>query len=357
MLPYLLPLAPFALLLARELWRRPTLPRLLGAAASGMGIVALLWALGVAKGDLTIFGLMSLTCAWLFLGLPALGLVVMAQARGAVRLAGGLGAVALLLIGARAFLYEPHAIEVSSLTIASPEVTAPLRIVLLADVQTDHVGADEARAFALAAAARPDLVVFTGDHVQLPQGPDFQREAAAHARALQDSGLSAPLGMFAVEGDVDPAGWPAVFEGTEVRALPRSQTLDLGPLTLTALSPDDSRSPAPPVPAVDGLHVLIGHSPDFALARPPADLLLAGHTHGGQIVLPFFGPPMTLTKVPRAWASGHTKLPWGGDLVVSRGVGLERRDAPRVRLLCRPEVVVIDVVPAGDTGQAVAGPG
>ena len=62
-------------------------------------------------------------------------------------------------------------------------------------------------------------------------------------------------------------------------------------------------------------------------------------------LMPGFGPLMTLSEVPREQASGHTALDWGADLFVSRGVGMERMDAPRLRLFCRPEVMVIDVVP------------
>ncbi len=121
--------------------------------------------------------------------------------------------------------------------------------------------------------------------------------------------------------------------------------MDLGPLQLTLLDPEDARSDAPPVPRVEGFHVVLGHAPDFALAAPPADLLLAGHIHGGQVRIPGWGPLLTLSRVPRSWATGRTELPQGGTLVVSRGLGMERGDAPRLRLGCRPELVVIELVP------------
>jgi hypothetical protein len=93
-------------------------------------------------------------------------------------------------------------------------------------------------------------------------------------------------------------------------------------------------------------HIVLGHSPNFALGRVDADLLVAGHTHGGQVRLPWIGPLMTLSAVPRAWAAGTTRLDSGRTLVVSRGVGMERGDAPRLRFLCRPEIVIVEIVPA-----------
>jgi predicted MPP superfamily phosphohydrolase len=124
-----------------------------------------------------------------------------------------------------------------------------------------------------------------------------------------------------------------------------SGTFDLGLLTLTALDRGDSRRGRHPVPAVPGFHVVLGHAPDFALAAPPADLLLAGHVHGGQVRMPGWGPLLTLSRVPRTWAAGRTDLPGGGTLIVSRGIGLERGDAPRLRLFCRPELVVVELEP------------
>jgi len=83
------------------------------------------------------------------------------------------------------------------------------------------------------------------------------------------------------------------------------------------------------------------------LGRVDADLMVAGHTHGGQVQLPLIGPLITLSAVPRAWASGVTELEPGRTLVVSRGVGMERGNAPRLRFLCRPEVVIVNVAAAG----------
>jgi predicted MPP superfamily phosphohydrolase len=92
---------------------------------------------------------------------------------------------------------------------------------------------------------------------------------------------------------------------------------------------------------------VLGHSPNFSLGQVSADLLIAGHTHGGQVQIPFIGPMLTLSQVPRSWASGVVTIAPGKVLVVSRGVGMERGNAPRIRFRCRPELVILDLVPSG----------
>jgi uncharacterized protein len=92
----------------------------------------------------------------------------------------------------------------------------------------------------------------------------------------------------------------------------------------------------------------LGHVPNFALGTIEADLLVAGHTHGGQVRLPWIGPISTHSRIPNAWAAGVTDLPGGGKLAVSRGIGMERHFAPPIRFLCRPELMVIEVTPRKD---------
>ena len=93
-------------------------------------------------------------------------------------------------------------------------------------------------------------------------------------------------------------------------------------------------------------HIVLGHVPDYSLGSIEADLLIAGHTHGGQVQIPLFGPLLMLSQVPRACASGMTTIAPERYLIVSRGIGLERGNAPRMRFLCRPELLMLDLVPA-----------
>ena len=135
--------------------------------------------------------------------------------------------------------------------------------------------------------------------------------------------------------------------GIGVTVVEASRSFDLGELQLTCLSCTIRTTPSlmirnrPP----DRFHLVLGHVPNFALGKIDADLLVAGHTHGGQVRLPFDGSVDHELSIPRAWAAGLTELPGGGKLLVLRGIGMERGYAPRIRFLCRPELMVIDLVP------------
>jgi len=124
-------------------------------------------------------------------------------------------------------------------------------------------------------------------------------------------------------------------------------------LSIVGLTPPMSRGTDVPdllslarsAPAGD-LRLVIGHNPNFvqelAEASVPVDLALAGHTHGGQVVLPLFGPPITQMSLPRRYASGLHDYR-GIPLHVSAGIGMERGTAPQIRFLCPPEISVIEV--------------
>lgn len=325
---------------------------------------ALLAVFGIAAGALFLAGCAAiLSPGWggsmfLILGLFAWGVflhvpLTLAASAHALRqahpraawLAGGT-ALAVFLVYVVAFWVEPRRLVVTNHEVFTDKVTRPHRIVLLADIQTDMTGAHERRALEAALAAEPDLILLAGDYVHELSDDEYWEEVEDLNALLRDVDLRAPLGVIAVEGNCDPEGWPRVFDGLEVHSFVESGSVERGELRVTGLSFADGFNSSLRLGREPGFHVVLSHGPDFALGSIDADLLLAGHTHGGQVQLPFFGPPITLSQVPRAWASGRTELDDGATLIVSRGIGMERGHAPRLRFLCAPQIVVIDVLPS-----------
>ena len=166
-------------------------------------------------------------------------------------------------------------------------------------------------------------------------------------RIFREADLSPRLGMVAIRGNVDWNGWEAIFQGLEVMVVEETETVDLGPLSITGVGWLDSENTALQIDGSKNYHIVLGHSPNFSLGEIEGDLLLAGHTHGGQVQLPGIGPLLTLSAVPRSWAAGLTEIHPGQYLLVSRGIGLERGHAPRLRFLCHPELIIIDLLPLG----------
>jgi predicted MPP superfamily phosphohydrolase len=311
------------------------------AAVIALPIVGLLAGFG-------LWGTMRLAAYLVFVHAPVALLgtaAVLRRRHGRAALAAALVSASLLAVGVDAFVIEPAALDVTRVALVSDKVARPLRIVVIADIQFDEFGDHERRALRAAMAERADLALFAGDYVQEYDPILRARAVAAMNAELRALDFGAPAGAYAVGGNVDPPDWPALFADTRVRAITQTSTLVSSAVSLTALGTLDSFDPHARVEGASGFHVALGHSPDFALGDVEADLLVAGHTHGGQVRLPWVGPLLTLSRVPRAWASGATTLAGGRTLVVSRGVGMERGQAPRLRWRCRPEIVVIDVSP------------
>ena len=264
------------------------------------------------------------------------------------RVVAGSAIVLLLAVGAIAidcFWIEPFWLEVTHTHIESSSIQRELRVAVLADFQTDVFGDYQRESLATLMELRPDVIMLAGDYLQSTTQAGWEQLRDCMRSYLTQLDFRAPLGIYAVGGNVDFQRWPEIFAGLPVTVIQQTERIETDELCITGLSVEDSFRTDISVATCDKFHIVLGHAPNYALGDIEADLLVAGHTHGGQVRLPLLGPVITLSAVPRSWAAGVTKLDGDRVLAVARGVGMERRDAPRLRFLCRPQLLVLDIVP------------
>jgi uncharacterized protein len=260
----------------------------------------------------------------------------------------GLGAVTLgTAAGAAAhgFLYERHHLEVTEETLdvaGWPSALAGFRIGFLTDLHRSATVSHEMIAGAVAAlmAHTPDLVIIGGDYVTNRDRRYVQPAAEALA------GLSAPHGVFAVLGNHDDErDVPAALAAAQFEVLidERTQiTVHGEPVDLAGIRywthrvSDITRVLKGASPTA----ILIAHTPKRLIeaAALSVPLLLSGHTHGGQIVLPGVGA-IAAREFPVISGSARRE---NTAVFVSRGVGTVY--VP-IRLNCPPEVAILKIQP------------
>ncbi|GIP38728.1 metallophosphoesterase [Paenibacillus sp. J31TS4] len=197
----------------------------------------------------------------------------------------------------------------------------------------------------------PDLVVFTGD---LFDSKLF--DEVAHSQALEQ--LKAPFGKLAVLGNhdyYDAADRTAdvLTEGGFTVLRNAAVPLTRGTSRLWIAGVEDAWEGKPqlakalaPTPA-DACRLLLSHAPDLAdqAAGHGIDLQLSGHSHGGQVRLPFYGPVVTPPPFGRKYVMGHYQLPGGLQLYTNRGLGTSMQP---YRFFCRPELTLFTLhAPSG----------
>lgn len=336
---------------------RGGVPRALRAAALLAAMAAVKLALLLALGLDVPFGVAHVLYLDLVVVLPVAGLVL-ALGRGARpgRRVAGAGLVLLAPLGAYASFVEPSRVVLERTEVAlAPDRggEAPVTIGVLSDLQFREVGDQQREAVARVMRERPDVIVLPGD-LQQGGGEEFERTLPEVRRLL--GRLRAPGGVYFVIGDVEGLGKARLqLARTGVRLLlnrtatvrVRDRTVVIGGTELDYGSPGARRmvEGLEEDPGESDIRVLLTHRPDSALAlqrETRVDLVIAGHTHGGQIQLPLLGPLTVASEVSRSVGAGGLH-DVGGErrLYVSRGIGLERGQAPPVRFGAPPEVSLL----------------
>jgi predicted MPP superfamily phosphohydrolase len=251
------------------------------------------------------------------------------------------GVLAGVGFGSYGFVYERHHLTVNRTTLpvdGLPPALAGLRIGLLSDIHFGtFIRADEVTAAAaMLRNERPDLILLAGDFVNRQKRADV----APCADALGP--LRARLGVFAVAGNHDPEPTVnAVFEARGVQVLrdehthiaSRGETISLGGLRYWSTKVGDIERT---FQRGGGFPILLAHDPRrlTQAAQLGIPLVISGHTHGGQVVLPGLGAPAAARFPVVAGIGRRGKT----TVFVSKGLGTV---VLPVRLNCPPEVVVL----------------
>lgn len=234
--------------------------------------------------------------------------------------------------------FEPFQLEDTFHEVTIGESGKSLLVAHVTDLHTDGLGTIELKLIDSIRSNKPDIIFITGD-IATPGGT---------AKGYEDvlSKLKAPLGVYFVQGNWEY--WEPIKELSHI--LKRADIVDItnkhlhikDDLWLVGL--DDELAGSPQIDTFEGIpenrkKISIFHSPAlFKSINMKTDLAFAGHSHGGQIRIPFIGSlwtPKGTDKYDSGWfEEGQAKM------YVSRGIG---NSILPIRFNCRPEVAFIKV--------------
>ena len=192
-------------------------------------------------------------------------------------------------------------------------------------------------------ALKPDLIALGGDYPH--------RSVKYIAPCVSELGrLHAPLGVYAVLGNHDHyyGGQPHASAALRAVGIPELTNcglwIEADGARLWLCGVDDFWRGRQNLPAALGgtttrdAVILLSHNPDYVerIHDPRVGLVLSGHTHGGQVDIPIYGPPIVPSLYGQKYAHGLARGPVT-QVFVSRGIGTI---SPPVRILCKPEIVL-----------------
>ena len=260
--------------------------------------------------------------------------------------------------GHRAFLFEPNNIQTEKINIEManlPESFDGVKIVHLTDFHSHGFNKREKMVLEMVAELDPDFVFITGDFVD-----GTTKDVDSVQEFWQELGDQYKGKIFGVLGNHEYKNEEADSDSLE-ELLEKSGIVILDNENRKIFQDDedeyiylvgvddpdtgnDDLEKAATDTEKDVPKILLAHSPDIvndpeALKKEKIDLILAGHTHGGQIGIPHVKPFWVPTKNRGKYASGLFEI---GDtqLYVNRGVGLS---VFPIRLNCPPEIAVIEL--------------
>lgn len=244
------------------------------------------------------------------------------------------------------YFIEPRWIEIKSVEISTAKIArTSLRIIQISDLHCETKIKNENKMIEMINSLHPDLIVFTGDSLNTRRALPVFRDVMGRLRAS--------IGKYAVTGNDDfaVARGLDLFRGTgfhllnkeSVRLTKEGETFFISGLDYEY--PDRLSEVLGKVPP-GFFSIFLYHNPDLieGLNGLNVDLYLAGHTHGGQVALPFYGALITLSKYGKRYEAGEYSVN-GTTLYVNRGIGTEGKVFLTARFFARPEITVFNIRP------------
>lgn len=250
----------------------------------------------------------------------------------------------ILIFGIYAFLIEPNLITVKRLTLKSDDIKN-LRIVFVSDFHLSKFAFLRLKRLVnIVNNQNPDIIISGGDFVIMHSAKasmNLDKIASNLAK------MNSKYGTYTVLGNHDYYRDGKIIKEalkkSGIKILENSnEKLDINGQTLYVAGVSDMQTTyydldkallntEPPV-------ILVSHSPDITpSAKERVNLILSGHTHGGQVRIPFFGAVIVPSKYGKKYESGFIE----NVLYVTKGIGTSML---HLRFNCAPEVVVIDYI-------------
>jgi uncharacterized protein len=247
-----------------------------------------------------------------------------------------------LTVAVYSYTIEPYNIEVTRHQVAAP-IQSPIKIAHLSDLHTYGIGKLEQKMLAIIEQEKPDLIVLTGDLIS---------EANGYAGCLEVlKRLHAPMGVFVVLGNHENwlshemkevyGNFKNYYQAAGVNFLLNSNSKLREDIWLVGL--DDAMAGSPDVASgfagvpANAYKITLFHSPAaFDEVAGKCELAFAGHSHGGQVRIPFLKPlwlPDKCGDYDEGWFERD-----GSKMYVSRGLGTSLLP---IRFNCRPEIAII----------------
>ncbi|MHB8135476.1 MAG: metallophosphoesterase [Anaerolineaceae bacterium] len=259
----------------------------------------------------------------------------------------------ITILAVYGFCIEPFLITINRVEIPVSGLKETIRIVQLSDLHIERTTKRERILPGLVNHLEPDLIVITGDFVNESDGLTPEKKIALTKLLNQ---LQAPMGVFAVNGNIEsPWSLRPLLKDTQVQVLDNAIVrlmTDSGKIVMVGLSCLEWQADGMELQKLmnqaepDEFSILLYHKPDLAYEadKSGVDLYLAGHTHGGQVRLPFYGAIYTNSRYGKTFEMSLYQLSHT-TLYVNRGLGFTGGSTPRIRFLAPPEVTLIELVP------------